>query len=415
MNEDKKKNQASAEKGRFQGRDTVGFLQNLRYNRPLINGILVVLLLGVLAAVLLIAGRFDRNAGQVDVQSDGIGGTTSTIRIEIPFFDKEQYLVGRGVIAYMASDLSEDVGTVLGEYRTSQPMDAGYPVILNFDITGMPAGYTVSALRVEVSEDTAFLSPRVIPLNVEDRSTSIYHLKTGMQYYFRIILTVSDGSEVFAQGTFKTADTPRILSIDGISNVRDLGGWNTIYGKKIRQGLVYRGSEMDGQTEESYQITESGKNVMLNVLGIKTEIDLRWNVPSKALGETVTKKTYAISMYNKLFEEESSQRLRGLISELANPDIYPVYIHCSYGWDRTGTVITVLGLLLGMEEEEIIREQELSALCHGGSNVEELEEFLAAIEQFPGGNLTEKVENYLLSLGVTKEEIQSIRQILLTE
>ena len=77
--------------------------------------------------------------------------------------------------------------------------------------------------------------------------------------------------------------------------------------------------------------------------------------------------------------------------------------------------MTVLGLLLGMEEEDIIREQELSALCHGGSNVEELEEFLSAIEQFPGNNLTEKVENYLLSLGVTREEIQSIRQILLTE
>ena len=133
------------------------------------------------------------------------------------------------------------------------------------------------------------------------------------------------------------------------------------------------------------------------------------------MGETVAKKTYAISMYNKLFEAESSERLRGLISELANPEVYPVYIHCSYGWDRTGTVITVLGLLLGMEEEEIIREQELSALCHGGSNVEQLEEFLAEIKQLPGNDLTEKVENYLLSLGVTKEEIQSIRQILLAE
>ena len=413
MSEEKTRN--SPAKGRFQGSKTAVFFQNLQYNRPLINGILVVLLLGVLAVVLLIAGRFDRNAGKVEVKPDSIDGTTSTIRIEIPFFDKEQYLVGRGVIAYMASDLSENVETVLAEYRSSQPMDAGYPVVLNFDITGMPAGYTVSALRVEVSEDTAFLSPRVIPLNVEDRSVSIYHLKTGMQYYFRIILTVSNGAEVFAQGTFKTADTPRILSIDGISHVRDIGGWNTVSGKKIRQGLLYRGSEMDGHTEAAYQITENGKDVMLNVLGIKTEIDLRWNVPTQALGETVAKKTYAISMYEKLFEEESSQRLRGLISELANPEAYPVYIHCSYGWDRTGTVVTVLGLLLGMEEEDIIREQELSALCHGGSNVEALESFLAIIEQWEGDNLTQKVENYLLSLGVTKEEIQSIRQILLTE
>ena len=65
--------------------------------------------------------------------------------------------------------------------------------------------------------------------------------------------------------------------------------------------------------------------------------------------------------------------------------------------------------------DPVTGEQELSALCHGGSNVEALESFLAIIEQWEGDNLTQKVENYLLSLGVTKEEIQSIRQILLTE
>lgn len=392
------------------------FAQSLRYNRPLMTGILVAVLLCILGVVLLIAGRMDRTAGSAPVDSSSnVSGTTSSIRIEIPFFAQEQYLVGRGVIAYMESDLSEDVAKVLGEYRTSQRMDTGYPVVLYFDITGMPIGYMVSALRVEVSEDTAFENPRVIPLQTEDRSVSIYHLKTGTQYYFRIVVTVSNGSEVFAQGSFKTADTPRILSIDGIANVRDLGGWKTTTGKTIKQGLLYRGSEMDAQTEAAYQITEKGKDAMLNALGIKTEIDLRWNVQTEPLGETVTKKTFAISMYTKMFEEESSQRLRKLIAELADPSIYPAYIHCTYGWDRTGTVITVLGLLLGMSEEDVIREQELSALCHGGSNTDSLEEFLALLEQWEGNNLTEKVENYLFSLGVTQEEIDSIRQIFLTE
>lgn len=391
------------------------FAHSWQYNRSLITGIIVLVLLGILTVVLLIAGRMDRTAGSVEQSSGSISGTTSSIRIEIPFFAQEQYLVGRGVIAYMESDLSEDVATVLGEYRSSQRMDVGYPVVLHFDITGMPVGYGVSALRIEVSEDTAFDNPRVIPLQTEERSVSIYHLKTGTQYYFRIVVTVSDGSEVFAQGSFKTADTPRILSIDGIANVRDLGGWKTTSGKTIRQGLLYRGSEMDGNTEATYQITEKGKSDMLNVLGIKTEIDLRWNIPTMALGETVNKKSFAISMYTKLYEEESRQRLRQLISTLADPDVYPVYIHCTYGWDRTGTVATVLGLLLGMSEEDVIREQELSALCHGGSNTEALEEFLASLDQWEGNNLTEKVENFLISLGVTQEEINSIREILLTE
>lgn len=397
-----------------------GYSQSRRrwqYNRPLITGVIVAVSIAVLAVVLLLANRFDKDSGVAanGTESNGIAGTTSTIRIEIPFFAQEQYLVGTGVIAYMESDLSENVSTVLGEYRSSQRMDVGYPVTLKFDITGMPAGYQVAGLRVEVSENTAFDAPRVIPLSVEDRSVSIYHLKTGMQYYFRIIVTVSDGSEVFAQGTFKTAATPRILSIEGIANARDFGGWKTTSGKTVRQGVLYRGSEMDANVEDYFQITEAGKDVMLNVLGVKTELDLRWNVPTDALGEKAEHRRYATVMYLELFEEENREKVRVLFSDLADPNVYPAYIHCTYGLDRTGTICTLLGLLLGMREEDVIRAHELSALYIGGANTESLEEFIAELNKWEGETLMEKVESYLFSVGVTQAEIDSIREIFLTD
>lgn len=386
-------------------------------NRRLIVIIMVMVSIAAMVAALLVASHFDKKAGRVEVGSSAetIVKTNSTVRLEIPLFVNEQYLVGRGVIAYMESDLSEDVAKVLAEYRTSQPMDTGYPVVINFDITGIPYGYQITALRAEISENTAFDAPRVIPLQIDDRSVNVYYLKTGTQYYFRIIMTISNGSEIMAQGSFKTAATPRVLGIDGIVNVRDFGGWKTESGQTIRQGLLYRGSEPDGYTEGKYIITEKGKDAMVNVLGVKTQIDLRWDVQLDSFGDQVEHRRYAVSMYSKIFEEESQERLQLLFSDMANPDMYPAYIHCTYGWDRTGTVCAILGFLLGMSEEDVIREQELTALCHGGSNIEQFEEFIAELKKNEGNTMQQKVENYLLSIGVKQEEIDSIREIFLTD
>ena len=172
---------------------------------------------------------------------------------------------------------------------------------------------------------------------------------------------------------------------------------------------------MDGNTEESYQITDEGKDVLLNTLGVRTELDLRWNVQANALGDAAEHRRYATAMYTELFEEENREKVRVLFSDMADPSIYPAYIHCTYGWDRTGTICTLLGFLLGMSEEDVIREQELTALCHGGSNVEQLEEFIAVIKSWEGDTMAQKVEIYLLSVGVTQNEIDSIREIFLED
>ena len=54
----------------------------------------------------------------------------------------------------------------------------------------------------------------------------------------------------------------------------------------------------------------------------------------------------------------------------------------------------------------------MSILAHGELG-NYIDEFIAAVDQLPGATLREKVEGYLLSIGVTSEEIASIRQIFL--
>lgn len=402
------------------GRDLYQVRQRMwRDNRPLITGCLIALSVVLLGTALLLAKRFDRTVGVIEQKnpSGKVAETVSAVRLEIPFFDKAQYLVGKGVIAYMESDLTGNVCDVMDRHRGSGDnyrMDVGYPVTLNFDVSALPAGYDVTELRVEVSENAAFDAARVIPLAVEDRSASIYHLKTGQQYFFRIVVTISDGSEIFSQGTFKTADTPRILSIDGIGDVRDVGSWKTVSGQTVRQGLLYRGSELDGHSKPEYTLTEKGKETMLNILGIRTELDLRWDVDTQPLGETVTKQSFPIGAYEDVFEEKSSKRLKELFGQLADPGIYPAYIHCSYGMDQTGTAMALLELLLGMDADNVIRDFELSNLYHGQVDTESMEAFLRSLESY-GETPMEQAENFLLSVGVTQAEIDSIRAIFLTE
>lgn len=386
-------------------------------NRPLITGILIALSLAALIAVLLLAKQFDNNTGrkQQSATAGTLTGTISTVRLELPFFSQPEYLVGTAAIAYMESDLSQDVSEVLAPYRNGQQLDAGYGVTLNFDITAMPTGYQVDAIRLEISDNKAFDAPRVIPLSATDRSVDVTCLKTGTRYYYRVILTVSDGSEISGQGTFFTADTPRLLSIEGISNVRDFGNWKTETGKTVRQGLLYRGSELDGMTDEACLLTENGKDVLLNILNIKTQLDLRWNVQAEPLAGGAEHRSYGTAAYSELLLEENNKKVRALFADLADPEIYPAYIHCTHGCNQTGTVCSLLGLLLGMTREDVIRAHELSALSVGNPNTESLEAMLVQLEMFEGETLAQKTENYLLSVGVTQQQIDSIRRIFLTD
>ena len=391
------------------------------YHYPLINGILIglcLLILTVLIFVVSSAGAVrepgaavpgEKQSGEMSVEST----TIDSVKVEAPFLTEEQILVGTGVLAYMASDLEEDVAEVLAQYRHDETrMDAGYPVNLKFDIIGLPMGTQVEKIIVEVDEQKSFLNARVIELEPQARSVSIYHLKTGTKYYYRITLQVAGGQEVGMQGSFRTAKTPRLLSIDGIVNVRDLGGVKTTTGRTFRQGLLYRGSELDGRTE--FTITEDGVYDMVHVLGIKTELDLRYlETMSYALGDEVEHICYGTAMYSEVLEEEYNEKVRRLFSDLAKPETYPAYLHCSYGWDRTGTICCILQAFLGISEEDIIREQELSALYYGGASTELLEELLDDLKAMEGANLSQKVEGYLLSIGVTQEELDSIKQILL--
>ena len=106
----------------------------------------------------------------------------------------------------------------------------------------------------------------------------VYNLKLATKYYYSVSASI-DGNIVTSETKyFVTANTSiRNLRLDGVINVRDVGGWRNREGKfMVKQGMVYRSGPFNVSYASSMQksITSSGLSEASR-LGIKTEIDLR--------------------------------------------------------------------------------------------------------------------------------------------
>ena len=178
----------------------------------------------------------------------------------------------------------------------------------------------------------------------------------------------------------------------------------------------YRGSEIDGVKSERYTISQEGIDFFINDLKITSEFDLRGTTEKNtknALGETVTRNIYNIYAYSDSLTKDSHEGLRKCFGDLAVAENYPIYIHCSYGKDRTGTVVYLLQILCGVSEEDAYREWELSALMDGVHFYDGMDDFIRDLKALDGDNMQEKVTNYLLSIGVLQSEIDSIKSIMI--
>lgn len=342
----------------------------------------------------------------------------SLIKIGIPFYAEPLSTVSPAVSAYLESDSAVGSSKYYNEYRKSgQRLDIGIPIKLYYDIDKLPQGCSVAESKMYICENASFEDSLIYKFKKNERTIKVYNLKSNTQYYYRVELILSNDYVTSAQGTFKTADTPRLMNIDGAVNVRDIGGWKTANGKTVRQGLLYRGSELDGAVESEFFVEKSGIEELVTNLGVRTEMDLRSPADNKdkinPLGDKVNHIYYDSYMYSDVFTPVGSTAVKRAFSDLANSSNYPIYLHCTYGMDRTGTVCYLLGALLGIDRHDLMRDYQLSTFYYGNVKLDKMNEFIAVLETYNGNTLQEKTENYLLSIGVTQQEIESIRNIFL--
>lgn len=94
---------------------------------------------------------------------------------------------------------------------------------------------------------------------------------------------------------------------------------------------------------------------------------------------------------------------------------YPILFHCIYGADRTGTVAYLLEALCGAEENELIKDYELTfARDKTYSGFVKLEAEIASI--LKGNSLSDKIYNFFYEhLKLSKMEISNIKNILTSD
>lgn len=321
------------------------------------------------------------------------------------------YLIGKAAQNYLKAEKVPNVTDFLMPYwETESRMDRGAPVKLSYKTYSLPKGVTVAkaVFRVFIGDG----SGRFIELQAPKGSTSVavYNLRTGNSYEYQAAITLTNGTELELRGSFRTAAGPRLMKIDGLVNVRDLGGWVAAGGKTVKQGLLYRGSEMDGAVEQDFKLTGEGLK-QLQALGIKTDLDLRHEGADVIPGAEHI--YYDAIQYEHAFTPAGREAVRKLFADLADPANYPAYLHCTYGADRTGTMCYLLLGLLGVSAADLMRDYELTALYYGYVSPEQMGAFVAKIAELPGNTTQEKIEYFLLSTGVTEQQIGSIRQIFL--
>ena len=241
------------------------------------------------------------------------------------------------------------------------------------------------------------------------------NLKVDTQYYYTFDVSLFS-EEYHFNGAFRTAASHRLISLPDLGNVRDVGGRKNQNGVSIKQNMIIRGSELDGLVENRYFLREEYIEYAREEFGFKTDMDLRQEVfgyPEYAsrLGEDVNHVFFSAPSYASVLSEFSWPLVKKIFSFLADGSNYPIYMHCSHGADRTGTMIYLLDGILGMSEEEMKMEFILSDL-----DEDALTPMRAALEQIKGDTLNEKIENYLIDYaGVTKAEIASIRRLMLEQ
>ena len=251
----------------------------------------------------------------------------------------------------------------------------------------------------------------VIINNISSKSYAIQNLKLGQELYWRVADSQSNLSKAKTQHLQVADKGPRNIAIDGVSNVRDIGGYKSslVNNGKIRQGLYYRGANLNS-------ISEDGKKEMLR-LGIKREIDMRDSY--QCLGPYVDGISYsAVSIpsgtESKRFEEFKDE-YKQIFTLIANADKEPIYLHCTAGADRTGIATFMLLTVCGASYEDMARDYLFTNFSTQGTRVpnytSEFKAWWSKLDTFEGNTKADKAKSWLISKGVTAEQVEKIRTI----
>lgn len=244
--------------------------------------------------------------------------------------------------------------------------------------------------------------------------------------YFRINVTDPYG-EVHRSKVYSLTVKdifPRNLYVGSrMTNCRDTGGRIINTGGRIRQGLLYRTCG-NGYNQDGKKIDDEGKDILINQLKVKTEINLHNNASYNfSLSNTQLYSTlmdYADGSPSKHVFSRNAESVKNVFEILAKEDLYPIYYHCRIGTDRASLIAILLNGVLGVQLNDIYQDHLFSNFGKIGSkrNIgdgtdEDIKLYIDDILKLPGESFNKKCYNALLTIGVPKTTISKILDIFI--
>ena len=208
-----------------------------------------------------------------------------------------------------------------------------------------------------------------------ETTVEISGLNSDMPHYFEI---VSD------KGSARVISERR-LPLQGAVNFRDLGGYATTAGQRVRWGKVFRSDHLSNLTERDIDFLKRMKIHCVCDFRTSTEAQRRPDrFPGDGPGEHLhlpidNLKSDPTDLFQKLERGDTSWLTKEFLIEgyilnidefapvwgevfkrLADPGHLPLVFHCTGGKDRAGTCAALILLSLGVSEKAVIYDHGLS-------------------------------------------------------
>ena len=214
--------------------------------------------------------------------------------------------------------------------------------------------------KVQVSTTNTF--DTYYQTSCKTNSYDFYNGELKQDYYARF--STDDHFETSNIYHFKIKDSIyRPIHLDGVTNVRDFTSWPLSNGKKLKQGVLYRGATLNTSKSDTMylEITPSGLEEMVNHLGVKNEINLAGDSSSYNLKLEGTNLITACRMDTSSTGgfhhfSRNAEAVKNFFYFIADEENYPLFYHCKIGTDRTGLCTVLLHGLLGMSLNDIYQD-----------------------------------------------------------
>ena len=351
-----------------------------------------------------------------------IDGIEQYIPVTVPVTDDaipSYSYYNKAVAAYMAgTSYSAD------DYTTSTV--SKYDTInVGYGRKDWPVGFNIrwerfngtSNMHIQISDNAGFETvPVDKALNATDTTLWIDNLMPECTYYYRIFADFPDGvTRVMYSSAFRIDGKVLMLKSENLYNMRDLGGWTGMDGYKVKYGILYRGSRL----RENKNLDGSGRTFTDDVRKIKAAYSLNAEMDFRTADEvTATKSVFGNQTQAKYLKVPTAIDCLG--DKILEGDAYitamktiitwvrankKIYMASSLGAERVGTMAFLINGLLGVDENDLAMDYELSSftedsLARGKEFKRTNADYVAMVNKIKtleGSTLQVKIFNYFLN------------------